>query len=112
MMLLVYMCCRIQDMYNIVPQRVRFKVLLRVVEDEGVCPAKLFEEVEGVKQGTKEIFDKEDGEPIESVKELSHKFLLPYIRNSGIPPPYTPYSTKTVVQGVLHCLMEDKLRKE
>jgi hypothetical protein len=123
MMLLVYTCCRIQVMYNIVPQKVernedwkqrlipmktkvsagrlKFKVLLQIMDDDGVCPVKTMEfylrRWKDLSKEQRRFFIRKDGEPIESVRELSNKFLLPYIRNSGVPQPYTPYSAKTAV---------------
>jgi hypothetical protein len=110
MMILVYTCCRIQDMYNIVPQKVewnedwrqwlipmktkvsagrlKFKVLLQIMDDEGVCPVKTMEfYLKKWKELSKEqrrFFIRKDGEPIESVRGLSPKFLLPYIRNAAL----------------------------
>jgi hypothetical protein len=66
-----------------------------------VCPVKTMEfYLKKWKELSKEqrrFFIRKDGEPIESEMELSLKFLLPYIRNSGVPQPYSPYSAKTVV---------------
>jgi hypothetical protein len=134
MMLLIYTCCRIKDMFYIVPERsvwktsentcllamrtkdgrgrLKFKVLLETSE-EAVNPIRTVEEyrrrVSSYSNVGGRFFLNEDGTPISSVEALSREFLVPYMREKGVPDHFTPYSTKT---AVITALFNQNLSKD
>jgi hypothetical protein len=121
-MLIIFTCCRVRDMYNISSERsvwrtdegsmlvamktktgggrLQFKALLPM-DDTNICPIKTIDEyrrrVNLVGTDLSSFFVDEKGKPIESSEKLSRVYLTPYIRAKGIPPPFTPYSAKTAV---------------
>jgi hypothetical protein len=122
MLLIMFTCCRIRDMCNIVPNRsiwvteeqsimlamktkmskgrLRFKVILHTQERE-IDPIESINEyrerIRSIRGAGEHFFWEADGRPIQSSETLSRKFLIPYIRNKGVPHPYTPYSAKTAI---------------
>jgi hypothetical protein len=120
-LLLTFTGCRISDMFSIRPsksvwecedgsimlamstkdsrRRLKYKVL-PPINDTAIDPittVKAYRNrcVEG--ENGEAFFTYESGRPIETAARLSSGFLTPYLRNKGIPPPYTPYSIKTAV---------------
>jgi hypothetical protein len=122
MLLIMFTCCRIRDMFNIIPNRsiwmteeqsmmlamktkvskgrLKFKVVLHTQMKE-IDPINSINEyrkrTQSFKGADERFFWEADGRPIQSSETLSRKFLIPYIRSKGIPHPYTPYSAKTAV---------------
>jgi hypothetical protein len=120
--LIIFCCCRVKDMFNIVPSksvwkaqdgsmalamrtkdgkgRLKFKILLHVKElglDPIITINTYRDRCKNNSSSSDTFFVQEDGTPIASSEALSRNFLTPYIRGKNIPPPYTPYSVKTAV---------------
>jgi hypothetical protein len=92
--------------------RLRFKAILHV-EDKGIDPVdtirEYFSRWSGVAGSNTPFFVYEDGNPVLSSEKLSKEIITPYIREKGVPIPYTPYSIKT---AVITALFNKGLSKE
>jgi hypothetical protein len=133
-MLLIYTCCRVKDMFNILINRstwttregtmlvtmktkegkgrLKSKVLVPT-EDPSVDPVRTMQtylqrsaEVRGKR--CEFFFITEWGEPIPSPEKLSRAYLAPYLHGKGVPALYSPYSTKTAVITALFNLKFSK----
>jgi hypothetical protein len=122
MMLMIYTCCRLTDMLNIIMNksvwrredgsmlitmktkegrgRLKYKVVLPT-EDPDVDPVitiGMYIRQRGEKTKEDEpFFVDEMGNQVCSSEKLSRSYLAPYIHMKGVPMHYTPYSTKTAV---------------
>jgi hypothetical protein len=128
-MLLLYTCCRINDMFNTVPERsvwttsdncmllamrtkvssrrLNFKLIMHV-EEKSLDPIDTIREyrrrTENFKDSQKFFFFQESGELIQSCDKLSADWLAPYVHEIGIPKEFTPYSIKTaVITALFNC---------
>jgi hypothetical protein len=121
-LIMIFTCCRIRDMFGIIPDRsiwestdgsimlametkdgggrLKFRTILPT-KDPTIDPVATIREywsrVCERKWSGASFFYQEDGTTITTKELLSTKFLTPYIRGAGIPPPHTPYSIKTAV---------------
>jgi hypothetical protein len=120
--LIMFTCCRVKDMFNIVPGRskwegedgtimlamrtkdgggrLKYKVILEM-RDKNIDPIETVREYRKrwlrKRKDDVNFFITEDGSPIPSSEKFSKEILIPYIRHKGIDRPYTPYSIKTAV---------------
>jgi hypothetical protein len=121
-LLILFTCCRINDMFNIEPRRciwatqentmaiamrtkegrgrLKYKMLLSLSDGEidPIASINEYRERHGDRmEKSDKFFFFENGSEVDTVDHLSSKILTPYLRRIGIPKPYTPYSIKTAV---------------
>jgi hypothetical protein len=133
-MLLIYTCCRVKDMFNIVIDRSSWEstegtmlVTMKTKEGKGRLKSKVIVPTEDPsvdpvrtmqayiqrsgevrEKGCEFFFIDEGGKPIPSPEKLSRAYLAPYLHDKGVPASYSPYSTKTAVITALFNLKFSK----